>query len=31
MSAHLTNTVKDIEAILGEEELDKEPRGREDM
>ncbi len=31
MSAHLTNTVKDIEAVLGEGALDKEPRGREDM
>ena len=31
MRAHLSNTAKDIEAVLGEGALDREPRGREDM
>jgi GntR family transcriptional regulator, transcriptional repressor for pyruvate dehydrogenase complex len=31
MRAHLANTAKDIEAVLGEGALDKEPRGREDV
>ncbi len=31
MSAHLKNAAKDIEAVLGEGALDREPRGREDV
>jgi hypothetical protein len=31
MRAHLANTVKDIEADLGEGALDGELRGREDV
>ena len=31
MSAHLANTAKDIEAVLGEGALDTEPRGREEL
>ncbi len=31
MRAHLVNTVKDIEAVLGEGALDRESRGREDV
>ena len=31
MRVHLANTAKDIEAVLGEEALYTEPRGREDM
>ncbi len=31
MSAHLANTAKDIEAVLGEGALDTEPRGREGL
>jgi hypothetical protein len=30
MRAHLENTVKDIEAVLGEGALDTELRGREE-
>jgi GntR family transcriptional repressor for pyruvate dehydrogenase complex len=31
MCAHLANTVKDIEAVLGEGALDREPQGKEDV
>jgi GntR family transcriptional regulator, transcriptional repressor for pyruvate dehydrogenase complex len=31
MRAHLANTAKDIEAVLGEGALDEEPRGREEL
>jgi DNA-binding GntR family transcriptional regulator len=31
MRAHLANTAKDIEAVLGEGALDTEPRGREEL
>jgi GntR family transcriptional regulator, transcriptional repressor for pyruvate dehydrogenase complex len=31
MSAHLANTAKDIETVLGEGALDTEPRGREEL